>query len=368
MTLQKQSGKAKASPDVSNAKASIHAKPVSLKVLAEYLGLSPATISLVLNNAAGVEAISEPTRRRVLQAAKDFGYRPSYLGRVLRSRRTFSIGVLVPQLNDGYCAEILEGIEEVLMEEGYVSLIVSHRRRRDLIEEYPRLLQDRSVEGFILIDTPIVYPEPWTVPVVAVSGHQNAKNLTNIVLDQKRAAMLALDHLQKLGHSQIAFMRGASYSADADRRWLSFREAAKTLGLKFDPALTIDIPLHVSSPEVGYGPMRDLLLTKKRFTAIVAFNDHAAIGAIRALHEFGVKVPEDVSVIGFDDIKSAAYHRPSLTTIRQPLREIGKTAVTTLLGRITNQAPAKQEILMYPELVIRESTGIPPQISKQKRK
>jgi DNA-binding LacI/PurR family transcriptional regulator len=334
-------------------------KPVSLKMLGEYLGLSAATISLVLNDASGVEAISEPTKKRVLDAAKKFGYRPSFFGRALKSRRTFSVGVLVPQLNDGYCGAILEGIEEVLMEEGYIFLIASHRRNADLIEEYPRLLMDRSVEGFILIDTPCLQSVRWTVPVVSISGHEIEKNVTNIKLDQRRAAELGLRHLYQLGHRQIAFMRGAAYSADSEDRWNCFRAVAKQLGLKVDAALTITVPLHISSPEIGYGPTRDLLATGKKFTALVAFNDHAAIGALRALHESGLRVPEDVSVLGFDDIKSAAYQRPSLTTIRQPLREIGKTAVTHLLKRITDKSESsRSEIRVHPELVIRESTGV----------
>ena len=128
-------------------------QPVSLRILGEYLDLSPATISLVLNDAPGVRAIPQETRDRVKAAAEKFDYRPSFYARSLRKRQTFSIGVLVPELSDSYSAQVLTGVEESLIEEGYFYLTASHRRKPDLIEEYPRMLMERSVEGFILIDT-----------------------------------------------------------------------------------------------------------------------------------------------------------------------------------------------------------------------
>jgi DNA-binding LacI/PurR family transcriptional regulator len=345
-------------------------RPVSLKVLGEYLGLSPATISMVLNNAPGAKVIPESTQVRVVDAAEKFGYRPSFFARALQSRRTFSIGVLVPQLNDDFCAAILEGIEEVLIGKGYIFLVASHRRQNNLIEQYSRLLMERSVEGLILIDTPTKNHGEWTVPVVCIAGHQKVKNVTNITLNQMEAAELGLQHLYSLGHRDIAFMRGSSYSSDSDDRWKCFQAVARRLGLVIHPELSITIPLSVSSPELGYAPARQLLAASKKFTALVAFNDQAAIGAIRAFRECGIRVPEDISILGFDDIKSAAYQNPSLTTIRQPLHEIGKTAVHALLHRIThNEEPAEKEISISPELIIRESAGPapPPTVSRSRR-
>jgi LacI family transcriptional regulator len=192
-------------------------QPVGLRTLGEYLNLSPATISLVLNNAAGVRAIPQETRERVRQAAAKFDYRPSFYARSLRKKQTYSVGVLVPDLNDNYVAQVLTGVEELLIEEGYFYLTASHRRKPDLIEEYPRLLMDRCVEGFILIDT--VLEHSMKLPVVSVAGHRVIEGVTNVVLNQRRAAELALRHLQDLGHRRIAFMRGGSHSSDADERW-----------------------------------------------------------------------------------------------------------------------------------------------------
>ncbi|MGA2570797.1 MAG: LacI family DNA-binding transcriptional regulator [Terracidiphilus sp.] len=332
-------------------------QPVSLRILGEYLDLSPATISLVLNDAPGVRAIPQETRDRVKAAAAKFDYRPSFYARSLRKRQTFSIGVLVPELSDSYTTQVLDGVEESLIEEGYFYLTASHRRKPDLIEEYPRMLMERSVEGFILIDTVLLHG--FNIPAVAVASHREVPGITNVVLDQRRAAELVLKHLQQLGHRKIAFMRGGSHSSDADDRWECLQAVAANLGIPVRPELTVQLTSRVSTPELGFTPICELLSRKVEFTALVCYNDIAAIGAIRAMCDHRLRVPEDISVVGFDDIQSAAYHNPSLTTVRQPLRQMGRIAARLLLQRVRGQAdiPPVQPVL--PELLIRESTCPP---------
>ncbi len=339
-------------------------RPISLKVLGDYLDLSPATISLVLNNAPGVRSIPQETRDRVLAAAKKFDYRPSFYARAMRRKQSFSIGVLVPELSDGYSVLVMNGIEEVLIEEGYFYLTASHRRKADLIEEYPRLLMDRSVEGFIAIDTALQHPLP--LPVVAVAGHRHIEGVTNILLDHKRAAELALRHLYQLGHRQIAFMRGQTFSSDSDDRWKSLMAVTKELGLQVHPELVVRLEMNLSSPELGYPVAGQLLAQKKPFTALISFNDIAAIGVIRAFRDHNIRVPEDVSIVGFDDIQGAAYHNPSLTTIRQPLHNMGTTSARILLERLRGKKDYQEQISIVPELIIREST-IPPNPKRMAR-
>lgn len=342
---------------------------ISLRTLGEYLDLSPATISLVLNNAPGVKSIPQETRERVREAAKKFDYRPSFFARSLRKGKTFSVGVLLPDLGDGYAAQVLEGVEDVLIEEGYFYFIASHRRRQDLQEEYPRLLLDRSVEGFIAIDTMLNHELP--VPVVAVAGHRKIPGVTNVVLDQVRAGELILRHLYQLGHRKIAFMRGGSHSSDADERWECLMRAARDLKLEIRPEWLVQLELKVSTPELGYVPSVELLNRcanlnggqgaglRPEFTALVCYNDVAAMGAVRALREHRLRVPEDISVVGFDDIQAAAFQNPSLTTIRQPLRDMGATAARILLRRIRAQGSDPDTVPVIPELIIRESTQPP---------
>jgi LacI family transcriptional regulator len=329
-------------------------KPVNLKVLAEFLQLSPATISVVLNASPTADEIPESTKQRIFAAAQKFNYRPNQIARSLRSKRSYTVAVLAPELSEGYGALLLNAIDEALLQEGYFYFVATHRRRPDLLQEYPRMLMDRSVEGFIVIDTAL--EERLPLPTVAVSGHKKLAGVTNVVLDHKHAAHLALQHLMLLGHKRIAFIRGQPFSSDAQDRWNAIRHVAGELGVKILPELTMQLSLNTFSPVMGYPVMQELLTRIRDFSAVFAYNDFSAIGAIRALREFGLQVPKDVSVVGFDDINSAAFQNPSLTTIRQPLQQMGILAAKTLLQRLEG-APDPGDILVKPELVVRESTG-----------
>jgi LacI family transcriptional regulator len=332
-------------------------KPVSLKQLAERLELSPATVSLVINRSPVADSIPQETKDRVLAAAKKYKYRPNFFARSLRSKHSLTIGVIVPEVSDGYSASVMSGIEDHLLQAGYFYFVASHRHRSDLIDEYPRLFLERSVDGLIAVDTP--WTQSLSVPVVTVSGHNQVEGVTNIVLDHVRAAEVALKHLSQLGHRNIAFIKGQEFSSDTQVRWANIEKTARRLGLPISRALTSQLEGDSPSPDLGYEATRKLLASHKPFTALFAFNDISAIGAIRALREARLRVPEDVSVIGFDDIEGAAYQNPALTTVRQPLREMGRTAAETLLRRIRRSSPDSHggELMVEPRLIIRETTA-----------
>src|SRR5262249_50793681 len=305
--------------------------PIRLKKLAEHLGLNAATVSVVLNDVPG-RSIPDSTRERIKAAAKQFNYQPSLLARSLRNRRTLTVGILVPELGDGYHTQVMSGIGDQLMEAGYFYFSAHHRHRKDLIERYSQMLLSRGSEALITIDTALEHS--FSVPVVAVAGHRPMNGITNVVLDHRRAAELTLTHLHSLGHQRIAFMRGQPFSSDSDDRWRSLAQVAREMGITIDPKLVVQLERDISSPELGYPAMQKLLADHQRFTAVVAFNDMSAIGAIRALQDFGLRVPADVSVIGFDDINAAAFNNPRLTTIRQPLTQMGRMAAQYALNRI----------------------------------
>lgn len=328
-------------------------EPIGLRKLAEHLGLNPATVSVVLNDVPG-RSIPQATRDRIKAAAKELNYQPSHLARSLRNRRTLTIGVLVPELGDGYHTQVMSGIGDHLMEAGYFYFTAHHRHRKNLIEEYGQMLLGRGAEALISIDTKLEHGFP--VPVVAVAGHKQIPGITNIVLDHRLAAELTLTHLHSLGHRQIAFMRGQSFSSDSQERWQSIVDVAGEIGIEICPELTVQLARDITSPELGYPVMQQLLSGGKKFTALVAFNDPSAIGAIRALQDLGLKVPDDVSVIGFDDIKVAAFNNPKLTTIRQPLSNMGRIAAQCVLNRLNRSEQFRKEIMVEPELVIRDST------------
>jgi DNA-binding LacI/PurR family transcriptional regulator len=328
-------------------------RPVSLKMLAEYLDLSAATVSFVLNDAPN-RSIPEKTRERVRQAARKFGYQPSHIARSLQGKRTHTIGVLLPELGDGYHSQVLSGAADVLMREGYFFLTAHHRHKKDLVAEYPGLLQARGIEGLLVIDTHLETPPP--LPTVAVAGHTAITGVTNVVLDHERAAELALGHLYALGHRKIAYMRGQLFSSDSRSRWRSTLHVARSFGLQVSSDLTIRLDKDTHSPELGYPGVQQLLLRRKHFSAVLCFNDVSAIGTIRSLHDSGLRVPNDVSVMGFDDIPAAAFYTPRLTTIRQPLQQMGSIAASLLLRKI-EQAKVPEISRVDPELIVRESTA-----------
>lgn len=338
-------------------RADVPSRAVSLKTLAAHLQLSPATVSLVINRSPAAKSIPQRTQERIRVMARELNYRPNFVARSLRAQRSFTIGVVVPEISEGYAALVLSGIEDHLLQEGYFYFVVSHRHRNDLVEEYPRLLQERAVEGLIAVDT--VCQKGVPIPVVAVSGHRELPGVTNIVLNHDSAARLALEHLVTLKHQKIAFIKGQAFSSDTEIRWNAVRRTADSLHLAVNPRLVGQLVGESSSPQLGYEVTKNLLAAGGPFTALLAFNDISAMGAIHALHEAGRRVPEDVSVLGFDDIQSAAFQNPPLTTVRQPLREMGIIAAETLLRRINAPArsPYPKSITVEPEFIIRASTA-----------
>ncbi len=336
-----------------SAKQATH-EPVTLKRLANHLGLNPATVSVVLNDVAG-RSIPQRTRDRIKAAAKEMNYQPSLLARALRNRQTLTIGILVPELGDGYHTQVMSGIGDQLIKAGYFYFTAHHRHQKSLVEEYTRMFIGRGAQGIIAIDT--LLEHSIRVPVVAVAGHRSIPGVTNVVLNHKAAAELTLNHLYSLGHRKIAFMRGQPFSSDSDERWKALVAVASKLRIKINPKLVVSLERDMSSPELGYPTVQQLLATKLPFTALVAFNDISAIGAIRALQDAKLRVPRDVSVIGFDDINAAAYSSPRLTTIKQPLDEIGRVATQCLLNRLHATATSPDEIQVEPTLVARESTS-----------
>jgi DNA-binding LacI/PurR family transcriptional regulator len=333
-------------------------KPVALKDLAEYLGLAPATVSLVMNGSPVADTISKETKERIHAAARELGYRPNFLARCLRARRTFTIGVMIPEVSEGYNATVLSGIEDHLLQEGYFYFVASHRFQPDLIEEYPDIFLYRSVDGLIVLNAP--WHRELPVPVVTISSHHKVKGAVSIVLDHRLAAELALRHLIELGHSKIAFIKGQAFTQDTDVRWKTIVKVAAELGIAISPKLVVQMDDNVPTSELGYQVAHKLLAAGAEFTALFAFNDISAIGAIRAFHERGMRIPDDVSVVGIDDIQGAAYQYPGLTTVRQPLREMGRLAAEIVLRRIgTARADrAAEEVVVEPELVVRGTTSI----------
>ena len=276
----------------------------------------------------------------------------------MRSKRTNTIGVIAEEIGDSYGSLVISGIEEYLRQKDYFFLTVVHRHNPELLNRYTQLLLQRGVEGFITVDLKLV--EPLLLPTVAVPGHKRLPGVTNIVLDHHHAARVALTHLVELGHREIAFLKGQVFSSDSEERWRAICQVAKELKIEIRPELTVQIDIADSTPLLGYPFGKQLLERRVPFTALFAYNDISALGAIRAFQEAGLRVPEDISVVGFDDIQGAAFSSPSLTTVRQPLAHMGSLAAQTLLACLEGEKEGPPEILIEPELVVRHSTARAP--------
>jgi len=333
---------------------------VTLKTIADHLGLTPGTVSAALNNSAAARSIPEHTKERILQAARELNYRPNFFARTLRLKRTFTIGVIASQIGDDYGSQVINGIEHYLQQRNFFFLTVVHRHDPKLMASYSQLLLSRGVEGLISVDTSVT--ETLSVPTVAVAGHQIVAGVTNIILDHKKAVRLALEHLKNLGHEDIAFLKGQPFSSDSASRWSAICEVSEELGIRIRPELTVQIEGTDSTPNLGYPVGKELLARRTPFTALFAYNDISAIGAIWAFREAGLRLPEDVSVVGFDDIPGAAFSNPALTTVRQPLIRMGQIAAHTLVDQIEGRGEYQPEIAVEAEFVVRASTGPAPQL------
>jgi DNA-binding LacI/PurR family transcriptional regulator len=259
---------------------------------------------------------------------------------------------------------VLSGIADELEEHDYHYLIAQHHHRPEVLQKYGEILVSRGVGGFVVIDTHLEYS--LKVPVVAVAGHDALPDVTNVLLDHDRAALNTMEHLRSLGHRKVAVIRGQPASSDSAIRWKATAKAAKKMGIEIPKGLVVQLTEDVPSPEHGYTVTRQLLKESSGFTALVCFNDFAALGAIRALEQAKFSVPEDVSVVGFDDIRLSLYARPSITTVRQPLSQMGRTAARLLLKRMQGDSLPQQEYSVEPELIVRESTARPSRSSAKR--
>jgi LacI family transcriptional regulator len=336
----------------SNNKKNRH---VTLQMVAERVGLTKGTCSAVLNKSAASRSVPVQTQERILSAARELNYRPSFYARNLGVKRTYMIGVVTQEIGDFYSSPIIGGIERYLRQKNFFFLTVAHRHDPTLLDTYSHLLLDRGVEGFITVDTFIDRPLP--LPAVAIPGHRRVEGVTNIVLDHRKGAWLALSHLRELGHTEIAFMKGAEVSPDSEDRWKAVHDVAEELGIRMRADLVVQLEGDDATPQLGYPFANELLARKRPFTALFAYNDISAIGSIRAFQDAGLRVPEDISVVGFDDIRIAVHNNPSLTTVRQPLPKMGEIAARTLLNRIEEHEDWVPEISIEPELVVRHSTA-----------
>jgi len=346
---------------------------VTIREVAKESGFSSTTVSIVLNNAPLARYIPETTKSRIQRAAKKLGYRPNLFARTLRNQRTHTVGVMVFDMTDPYCMPILRGIESALYQASFLPILTDVHNERSRFERYLEMLLDRRVEALIVVANWLFVEidvlgdlEKSNIPTAMIGRELEAGSVSSVIVDNEMGAHSAIEHLFSLGHRDIAFIRGPKHITDTAPRWKGIRNFAKAHNLQIKSDLVLDLPESsnpLSSFEAGCGLTGELLQKKRRFTALMAFDDMTAFCAIRALANRGVKVPEQCSVIGFDDISHASVLTPALTTVRQPMGEMGKMAVSIVAEGITALQEHRKVSAVHrkllPQLVVRRSTASP---------
>jgi LacI family transcriptional regulator len=343
---------------------------ITLRDVARESGFSVTTISVVLSEARQARQFPEATRKHIRKVAERLGYRPDLFARYLRSRRSHTVGVMVSDIMDPYCNQVLRGIETALYKFSYLAVLVDIQNRKARFRRYVEMLLERRVDGLITVANSLTLETDLLdaflqnqVPAVIIGRETAGRLMHSVVANNEAGARAAMEHLHTLGHRQIAIVRGPKQVLDSKLRWQGILKFGRAVGLEIDPALTVEIQGPTSSYEAGFEAVRELLTRGKPFTAVMAFDDLTAFGVIRALKQHGRKVPETCSVVGFDDIAAAAFYNPSLTTICQSIDLLGSTSVDILEQAIRASLGKKAfkpvHKVIQPSLVIRESTSAP---------
>jgi len=344
---------------------------VTIKDVARESGFSPTTVSIVLNDAPLARYIPLRTKKRVKRVAERLGYHPNLFARSLRSQHSHTVGVILPDITDPYCAQILRGIENALYRSAYLPILTDIQNHRARFKRSVAMLLERRVEGLItlanslLLQTDLLAAfEQRKIPTVIIGRDAEQRSMSSVVIDNEAGTYAGMEHLYALGHRKIAFIKGPRQIVDSSRRWQGICAFAGEAGLDLDRKLIVELRQPASSYEAGVEATRELLNRQYPFTALIAFDDMTAFGAIRALRQVGRNAPEDCAVVGFDDVAAAAFYNPSLTTIRQPMETLGAIGVQILVealnASLNKQTFTPMHRKIKPELVVRESTSVPP--------
>jgi LacI family transcriptional regulator len=338
---------------------------VTIRDIAKATGLSIATVSMVLNKAA--RRIPPSTQQLVEETASKLGYFPNLQARSLRSKRTHSVGVLIFDITDPYCALILRGVENSLGDAGYMSVLGDLQNNPLRLRQCAQMLMERRVEGLIAIANPLrlgtdlsTAIQRFNIPAVVIGTESARRRYASVVVDNRAGTWAAVEHLYDLGHRKIAVIKGPKVMSDSMPRWEGIQECARAKGIQIDRSLVVEIQGGNSTYEQGYLLTEQLLRKRKKFSGLIAFDDLTAFAAIGALSNAGCRVPEDCSVVGFDDVPGAAFYNPPLTTVCQYMEKqgmIGAEMMRKLLLSDAGSTPKNMHEKVEPHLVVRKSTA-----------
>lgn len=343
---------------------------VTVRDIAQEAGVSIGAVSIVLNDAPLARYMAETTKRRIKEIARKLGYSPNQLARSLRGIRNHTIGLMVVDVTDPFCTPILRGIESSLYEASYMSVLADAHNQVSRFERYLEMMLERRVEGLIVVANWLVVDidllsdlERHRIPTVIIGRQLQSNSVSSVMVDNETGGRIAIEHLFSLGHRTIAFIRGPKVIGDSALRWKGIRAFARSARLQIDPHHVVELP-SIVDPNHGFETAQklteELIKRTRTFTALLAYDDVTALGAMQALTKAGIRVPEQCSVVGFDDVAPAAFASPPLTTIRQPMQTMGATAVSMVTEAIKAAAesrePSVAQVKLAPEIVVRQST------------
>lgn len=334
---------------------------LTLKELGQLAGVHPSTVARVLNDDPH-QRVSDEVRKRIVSLARQHGYQPNHVARSLRTKRSNVIGTIIPDISNPFFALLFRGIEDALADRGYSAILANTDDEPAREARSSAVLRGRQVDGLILAtalrDDPAVQELlEMEFPFVLINRHTDPIPANAVVPDDYAGAAAAVEHLIALGHRRIAHIAGADEISTGHWRRRGYQDALRRHDLPVDPALLVQGSFREPG---GYEATWRLLASAEPPTAVFAVNDLAAGGAMRAVKEAGLRVPNDVSIVGFNDLSTAIPTSPSLTTMRLPLRAMGAAAAERLLGQLLGQEVSSEPVVMPVMLVVRESTGPAP--------
>jgi len=332
--------------------------PASIKDIARLAGVSHSTVSRALRNSP---LVNPQTTKEIQGIARQLSYQPSAVARGLVTRKTRTIGVVVTTIADPFVSEVVIGIEFAANDAGYSVFLADSNadpvREKNVVHSFA----ERRVDGIVVTSsrvgalyTPLL--SQMNVPIVLINNQHPGQFVHSVMIDNVQGSREATTHLIRLGHRRIAYI-GDQYGHQSDtERFGGYRQALDEAALPFVPELVVHGD---SRPEEAIAVMNKLLALPSPPTAVFCYNDMTALGVLRAVHMRGIRVPADISVVGFDDLFFVSYTQPQLTTVRQPMRKMGRMAMESLL-KLMSGLPIGEAVLVPAELIVRESTAPPP--------
>lgn len=329
---------------------------VSIKDIARELKISPSTVSRVMNNSGN---ISEETTRRVMEIARRMNYVPNKIARSLKGSRTMTIGVIIPDITEIFFAKIVRGIDQSLSANGYNILLCDSNEDEEKERSYVHLLYENQVDGIVVATVQKKFDQDSQLingpkPVIYIDNLPDCNAGFNAVnLDNVKASIMAVDHLVDNGHIRIAAIMGKQDETTGFDRYVGFQKGLSRHGISLDPAL---VRFGDFKEQSGYDAIYDLMNSGEKFTAVYCSSSKMTYGALQALRSLQMKIPEDISLMGFDVYDDYGLLHPGITTIVQPEEKIGKLAANTLLKLIeSSEEGVYQRLSLEPQLLVRES-------------